>query len=130
MINQFIQRLETELGDFKRVDHAWDVEPFKDVDAADMPIALAFVASDSSEESNADSCGVKQRMTRELWVYTVCATDELEDRRAELFDAALGWQAGPEWYPLQHRRGETRQIRGNYIWWLDVFATWRTIRQP
>lgn len=128
MITDFIQHLSASLPSYRRVDHAWDVEPFQDVDAGDMPIALAFMASESSQESNADS-RVRQRADRELWVYTICSTDQIESCRDELLAAALGWQAAPGWDALQHRRGEIRKLAGSYIWWLDVFSTWRLISE-
>ena len=128
MITQFISHLKTQLSNYNRVDDAWDVEPFQDVDASDMPIALAFLASETSQESNADN-RVRQRADRELWVYTICPADQIEARRNELLAAALGWQAAPNWDALQHRRGEIRKLAGEYIWWLDVFATWRLISE-
>lgn len=128
MINDFITHLGSNLVNYNRVDHAWDVEPFQDVDASDMPIALAFLASESSQESNADN-RVRQRADRELWVYTICSADQIEARRDELLAAALGWQLSANWDALQHRRGEIRKLAGEYIWWLDVFATWRLISE-
>lgn len=127
MINDFITRLTQQLTNFRRVQHAWDTQPFEDVDAADMPICLAFVGSEDSEQSQQDSCGVRQKNNRTLVVFTICKSDEIEQRRDEVLAAALGWQAGPQWYPLQHSSGETRKLNGQYIWWVDTFTTWRNI---
>lgn len=127
MINDFITHLTTELvivNGYQTVAHAWDVEPFDAPDRADLPAALAFIGRDNSEPSGADNL-VRQRRTVEVWVYTVCAHADLDAMRDRLFDAALGWQAAFEWDSLQHERGEVRKISGDYIWWLDVFTTWR-----
>lgn len=127
MINQFITHLSTELivaNGFTRVDHAWDIEPFEDIEETDLPAALAFIGSDSSDASNADNL-VKQRTESEVWVYTICDTSELDDLRGRLFDAALGWQPSQEYGALQHSRGQVRKISGTKIWWLDVFTIWR-----
>ena len=129
MINDFIAHLTSTLSNYKRIQHAWDTNPFEDVDAADMPICLAFVGSEDSERSNQDSCRTRQVNNRTLVVFTICKSDQLDARRDELLAAALGWQADEKWYPLQHSSGETRKLNGDYIWWVDTFTTWRTISQ-
>lgn len=131
MIEFFISHLETELvvpGGFETVAHAWDVEPFDEVENVDLPAALAFSGQESSDPSNADN-RVKQRNNHEIWVYTIASIQDLDQMRNRLFDAALGWQYGGTWDALQHSRGQVRKISGNRIWWLDIFTTWHVISQ-
>lgn len=131
MINELITHLSDELivtDGYKRVAHAWTTQPNDHIEAADLPAALVFLGREPSDESNADNC-VMQRSNREVWIYTVCDTSQLDAMRDRLFAAALGWQASPTWDALQHDRGEVRDISGNRIWWLDVFRTWRMIQQ-
>ena len=127
MITDLITHLQTELivtDGYAKVAHAWTTQPNDEISTADLPAALVFTGRDSSDESNADN-RVDQRTNREVWIYTVCNTDDLDDLRQRLFDAALGWQADGSWDALQHERGEVRDISGHRIWWLDVFRTWR-----
>lgn len=127
MITEFIAHLGTELivvDGYVTVAHAWDVEPFNAPEQVDLPAALVFRGTDSSEDSSADN-RTRQRTTTEVYVYTVCAHADLEDLRTRLFNAALGWQASAEWSEMEHSRGQVTKLSGDKIWWLDVFQTWR-----
>jgi len=131
MITAFIAHLEAELivtGGFKTVAHAWEVEPFDLPENVDLPAALSFIAEETSDESNADNL-VKQRNTRQVWVYTICPFSDLEAMRERVFNAALGWQYTDSWAAMEHSRGQVRKISGDKIWWLDIFSTWHTVSQ-
>lgn len=131
MINDFITHLQTQLvtgGDYDTVRHSWDIEPFDVSAGSNTPAGLVFMGREVSSESNADN-RVDQRTNREVWVYTICEHADLDSLRAQLFAAALGYQAAAIWNPLEHERGEVRKLSGNLVWWLDVFQTWRMNEQ-
>lgn len=127
MISETVTRLQAELANFTTVDHAWNLEPVDDVQAA-IPACWAFRGEDDSEPSLDSTACVTQLSTIQMHVFTVCDWQDLDARRDELMTALIGWEPTADLAPFEHHRGETAKIKGSTVWWLDIFITSRHLR--
>lgn len=120
MINELITHLIANTSNFTSIDHAWTLEPVDNVNDK-IPILYVFAGEDTAGES-ADDNLVAKMLTHVTHIYIVCAIADLDARKTELREAAMGWSAGTNYTDLALISGRVIGLKGGVVWWEDLYA--------
>lgn len=124
MIADLITRLEAAGTDYETVQHAWSLDAIDAVNAT-MPMAVLFPGPIKAEPSG--SLPIRQMITEQVMVLTICDWAELDALRNQLYGALLGYQHTSGYTELEHVSGEVGRINGSVVQWMDMFACNRWI---
>lgn len=119
MIEQLIQRLQAASTDYDDIDHAWDLDVIEHIGDR-LPAAYFMPGPTDSEASQ--QLPVRQRISDQVVVVTVCDWAALDGLRKALYGALMGYQHAPEYTELEHVKGDVLAIKGRLVWWRDTFA--------
>lgn len=120
MISDLIEELQAAVTGYQSVYHAWTLDEIDRLEG-DMPFALFIPGAVKSEPS--PQLPIRQRVTEQVIVITICKWEQLADLRRELYGVMLGYQHTEGHTPIEHVSGETNRIAGDIIYWMDSFAT-------
>lgn len=124
MIQQLMDRLTASDTGYNHIQHAWTLDMLDQLDEP-MPIALFVPGPIRSEPS--ESLPLRQRVTENVAVMTICAWQDLDTLRSQLYGALIGYQHAPEYTELEHVSGEVNRINGTVVQWMDMFSCQRWI---
>tara|TARA_B100002049_G_scaffold217769_1_gene184491 strand:- start:83 stop:481 length:399 start_codon:yes stop_codon:yes gene_type:complete len=119
-----IERLDTYCPAFESVSDAWFMAPLDNLDA-ELPMAAVYLHQDGPD-GDPDTLRGRQRLTLVYGVWIVCARDEFRDHRHAVREALHGWVPTEHHEPLAYAGGQTSDIRGAHVWWLERWSvdTW------
>ena len=121
MINDLIDYLAAGATNFVSVELAHDTQP---IDVSDDTCPAAFVYLDSERfAAGRVLSAVTRDIEKRVHVFIVARHAEIDARRIELRSLAIGWRAGGDYSPLEFESGKVAAIKGEWMWWLDVFTT-------
>ncbi len=130
MATDFVTALAAD-GDvsasFSTIKHAWSTEPLDDL-KADTPAVLVFPGPDTVRPTELDGF-VAQYVAKHLHCFVVAKHANIDARKDEVRAVALGWQFNASHDEMELLSGEPVSLKGDYIWWLDIFITRTQIRQ-
>lgn len=121
MMNELISRIDAQAPSFVGVSQAWTMAPVDDL-TTETPLALVYPASDSAGTNTMD-IGVVQRITTDWAIFIICPLASLDSLLGELRKALLGWQKEANYDPMTYVGGQAEDIKGDYLWWREVFRS-------
>ena len=121
LVTDLITQITSNSSTFTTVEHAWTMEPFEQPDI-NAPAIFIFTGKEQSKPSITDMCTV-QECTKEVDIMYVCAVADVEAIQTEINSLVQGWQYNSNYLPLEHSRSEPQEIKGNYMWMLEIFTT-------
>lgn len=121
MIDLLVAQLDANCPSFVTIDYALASEP---IDSKDDECPAAFCYLESEQAATNSILGlVRQDVTQTVHVFIVAKHADMESLRTEVRDAVIGWTPDNAHEPLQFVSGSTASIRGEWMWWLDVYTT-------
>ena len=100
---------------------------------ADLPIAFVH-ASDENAGENKLISAVSQEIPKRFVVMLaakpvddVAGIEAMEDLRAQIMTALLGFQPDSDHAPFTYEGGKSFEVNGQVEWWADAFSTWQII---
>ena len=130
MIDELLNELQklklSENGEFKRVEHALDSEPFTQVQSS-VPACLLLLTRYDFLGRMSDNRPA-QRVDEQVSFWLICKVQEFESRFDQVAKLLQGYQFEPEASGFLLTHGEQKGLHGGLIWWQQE-ATTQTIRQ-
>lgn len=121
MINELLAALTSAGTGYTTIAHAWDLEPVEEVESI-TPAIFLYLGKTKGLDRDGDSC-VETAESRSVVVITVCKYADLETLRNQAKAVIRGYQVNQNQTPLLLAEGETVKIKGEYIWWQDIYIT-------
>lgn len=121
MIDLLVARLEANCPSFVTIDYALASEP---IDSKDDECPAAFCYLESEQAATNSILGyVRQDITKTIHVFVVGKHQDMAALCTELRTAIIGWTPDNAHEPLQFQSGSVASIRGEWMWWLDIYTT-------
>lgn len=121
---EFMQSLVP--GDFTAVRDAMAMNP--SFEGVTLPLVYVYPSKEVAAPNSLDN-HVRQNVSEQFAVLTLCAIADLETKRQKIFDKLLGAQLPDYVYEITYVGGEVLDISGTAISWKDTFETKRDRRQ-
>lgn len=120
-LDALIAHVEAECPALQSVQRAFEMAPVDDLEQ-ETPAAFLFPMQDNAGADGGDNY-VVQNVTTDYAIFIVGPFDSLESLRAEIRTALLGWQATQYHQAMTYVSGQAEDIKGDYLWWREVYRT-------
>lgn len=127
IIDAVIARISDQCPIFATVDEAWFAKPIDDL-GAETPAALVYLANDNPA-GEVETLRPVQAVTLTYGVWILAPRDQFREARQQVRAALFGHAIGETHAPLGYAGGETADIRGEFVWWREFWATGTHLRQ-
>lgn len=121
LITDLITHITTNSSTFNRVEHAWTMEAI-DEHTNEVPALFLSHGIETSLEASTSPV-VNQQTTKEINIYIVCDSSELESIMSEVNSLVQGWQYDQYHTQMMHKKGLPQDINGKYIWYMETYYT-------
>lgn len=108
------------------VEQAFTLTPVDELDAT-CPACYVLPLGDNAGGNELDNA-VRQSLTTDWGLFLVCKVAELDAVRVAVRGALLGWQPTAASEQTTFVSGEIMDIKGEYLWWREVYRTTSYIR--
>ncbi|KAA0015499.1 hypothetical protein F0A16_20650 [Salinicola corii] len=121
-----IDRLHAECPLLQSVNEAWFAEPIDDL-SEELPAAFVYLDSDTAE-GGAETLRPVQAATQMYGVWLVAPRDQFRELRKQVRAALFAHDFSPYHDPMEYRSGQQADVKGRYVWWLEMWSTDTHIR--
>jgi hypothetical protein len=125
MIADLVAKLQT-VSELQTVKQAYTLVPLDDL-SEDCPACFVLPIGEDAGQNTGDNY-VNQSLKTDWGFFVVCKVEDLDAVRRAIRAKLLGWT--PDAYSDQTLfvRGEILDLKGQYLWWRDVYRTTTYIR--
>lgn len=99
----------------------------------DLPIAFIYTADENANQNDLIG-GVSQQVPKRFSVMIAAqnidltaGTEALEDVRADIMTALLGFQIDDNHSPINYESGKILDASKRLMWWVDTYSTWTIV---
>jgi len=131
LATDFVTLLEADVSvaaGFTTISHAWETDPIDNLEDDVIPGVFVFPGKHIVAVSEHDGF-VAQKVAKHLNCFIVATHAAIDERIAEVRAAGLGWQYDTTHDELELLSGEPVSLKGDFLWWMDVYITRTQIRQ-
>lgn len=121
VIDTVIAQIRAECPVFATVYEAWFAQPIDDL-TEDTPAALIYLASDSPA-GEVETLRPVQQVSLTYGVWILAPRAQFREARQQVRAALFGHAVDAEHNPFGFAGGETTDIRGEFVWWREFWAT-------
>jgi hypothetical protein len=125
MIADLVAKLQT-VAELQTVKQAYTLVPLEDL-SEDCPACFVLPIGEEAAQNTGDNY-VNQKLTTDWGLFIVCPVTELDTVRQAIRTALLGWTPAGPYDHTVFVRGEIQDLKGQYLWWRDVYRTSTYIR--
>jgi hypothetical protein len=125
MIADLVTLLES-VSELQTVKQAYTLVPLEDL-SEDCPACFVLPVGESAGQNTGDNY-VNQNLTTDWGFFLVCKVEDLDAVRLAIRTKLLGWTPDARSDHTVFVAGEILDLKGQYLWWRDVYRTSTYIR--